>query len=320
MFDLEEGEETASQETVEETPAAEEPAAETQETAETQEQEETPVDPFSETDKEALDHILKTKLPDAEELKDGKYFKLTREQLLALPPEALKAVHNMQAAFTRKTQELAKSRKDVVEKNEQTLKEIKEQRAAFEESRSRFLKALQSQGVTAATADKAPTLDPTKDPSIFSDPVKLQQYIEEQIGIKVAKSHREVLKPITEETTKEQKRMEFAKFVREHEDFEQRKPRIKELLAQNTSWTLNQAYDFAKNEYDGAVARKELEKVNALQAQRARSAAAQGKPGAAGATTALSMPAGLKGAARVAWLAAHPDYRYENDPAVKRRK
>ena len=181
------------------------------------------------------------------------------------------------------------------------------------------MKAIKSQGVQTAMTEPQVTLDPTKDPTIFSDPAKLLQYIDEVTNIKAARAQRQALAPLTEETEKEQRRMAFAAFVKEHPDFSERKERIKVLLQEDPNLPLVKAYEYAKNEHDAVASKKELEKVNALQAQRARSAAVQGKPGSSGATTALTMPAGLKGSARSSWLAAHPDYRYETDPARKRK-
>lgn len=134
-----------------------------------------------------------------------------------LPEDAKKILANLRSDYTRKTQEIARQQK-----------ELEAQRQALLESDA--YKNIQQK------AQEAPVDADPWDPNAFNTRIEQE----------VAKRLAEVLKPMQEEYTTQQRRAKLEKFKSENPDLETYKSEIVEVLKTNDNLSLEQAYYLVK--------------------------------------------------------------------------
>lgn len=134
-----------------------------------------------------------------------------------LPDDAKKILANLRSDYTRKTQEIARQSK-----------ELEGQRAALLESDA--YKSIQ-QKAAEAPVDADPF-----------DPAAFNTRIEQEVAKRLA----EVLRPMQDEFTQQQRRTKLERFKSDNPDLETYKTEIVEVLRGNDALTLEQAYYMVK--------------------------------------------------------------------------
>jgi FtsZ-binding cell division protein ZapB len=189
----------------------------------------------------------------------------------SLPDEAQKLLANLRADYTRKTQEIAQQKKEM-EALKQTM------------TSETFMNNLQ---------EKAGTENVELDPY---DTDSFNKRIEQE----VARRLQDMLNPIREEQAVMRKRAQLERFKSENPDLMEYKTEVKELLVNNGSLSLEDAYYIAK----GQALSKENKKLKTeLDARQARMREVGLKLSGAGAREQKQIPKHLKSAHQIyAWL------------------
>jgi len=189
----------------------------------------------------------------------------------SLPDEAQKLLANLRADYTRKTQEIAQQKKEMEALKQSMTSET-------------FMNNLQ---------EKAGTENVELDPY---DTDSFNKRIEQE----VARRLQDMLNPIREEQAVMRKRAQLERFKSENPDLMDYKAEVKELLVNNGSLSLEDAYYIAK----GQALSKENKKLKTeLDARQARMREVGLKLSGAGAREQKQIPKNLKSAHQIyAWL------------------
>ena len=189
----------------------------------------------------------------------------------SLPDEAQKLLANLRADYTRKTQEIAQQKKEMEALKQSMTSET-------------FMNNLQ---------EKAGTENVELDPY---DTDSFNKRIEQE----VARRLQDMLNPIREEQAVMRKRAQLERFKSENPDLMDYKAEVKELLVNNGSLSLEDAYYIAK----GQALSKENKKLETeLDARQARMREVGLKLSGAGAREQKQIPKNLKSAHQIyAWL------------------
>lgn len=175
------------------------------------------------------------KLADVNGIPEGEFKGVDYNKTISeLPEDAKKILANLRSDYTRKTQEISRQQK-----------ELEAQRQALLESDA--YKNIQQK------AQEAPVEADPFDPQAFN------QRIEQEVAKRLA----EVLRPMQEEFTTQQKRAKLEKFKSENPDLETYKSEIVEVLRGNDNLTLEQAYYMVKGRSQTETLRKAQDELNA---------------------------------------------------------
>ena len=189
----------------------------------------------------------------------------------SLPDEAQKLLANLRADYTRKTQEIAQQKKEM-EALKQTM------------TSETFMNNLQ---------EKAGTENVELDPY---DTDSFNKRIEQE----VARRLQDMLNPIREEQAVMRKRAQLERFKSENPDLMEYKTEVKELLVNNGSLSLEDAYYIAKGQ---ALSKENKNLKKELDARQARMREVGLKLSGAGAREQKQIPKNLKSAHQIyAWL------------------
>ena len=175
------------------------------------------------------------KLAEVQGIPEGEFKGVDYNKTISeLPEDAKKILANPRSDYTRKTQEIARQQK-----------ELEAQRQALLESDA--YRNIQQK------AQEAPVDADPWDPNAFNTRIEQE----------VAKRLAEVLKPMQEEYTTQQRRAKLEKFKSENPDLETYKTEIVEVLKTNDNLTLEQAYYLVKGKNQTEGLRRAQEELNA---------------------------------------------------------
>lgn len=175
------------------------------------------------------------KLADVNGIPEGEFKGVDYNKTInELPEDAKKILANLRSDYTRKTQEIARQQK-----------ELESQRQALLESEA-------YKNIQAKAAEAPVDADPW-------DPTAFNQRIEQEVAKRLA----EVLKPMQEEYTTQQRRAKLEKFKSDNPDLENYKTEIVETLKSNDNLTLEQAYYMVKGRSQTETLRRAEQELSA---------------------------------------------------------
>tara|TARA_Y100001973_G_C5208218_1_gene343284 strand:+ start:3154 stop:3978 length:825 start_codon:yes stop_codon:yes gene_type:complete len=164
-------------------------------------------------------------MQDNENLNSEDNHKVDYQQMVeGLSEDGQKFIGNLRRSYTKKTQELAEQRR-----------EIEQQRAQIEAQQKAMMQSDFSKQVQEAASGEDVKID------VFDE-----KSVEKRIEQEVARRLNEMMKPMREEHTLQQRRLALQSFKSEHPDLEDYKHDIAAELKANDHMNLEQAYWMVK--------------------------------------------------------------------------